>query len=86
MAVAKLIIKRSVFSFISIYMWGIMPGRTQRWISRTYADLYNKDWSKKLIKPYCKAHYSDPNYIDQFSPASGADSYKNFQDFFTRLW
>jgi len=86
MAVAKLIIKRSVFSFISIYMWGIMPGRTQRWISRTYADLYNKDWSKKLIKPYCKVHYSDPNYIDQFSPASGADSYKNFQDFFTRLW
>lgn len=86
MAVAKLIIKRSVFSFISIYIWGVMPGRTQRWISRVYADVYNKNWSKKLIKPYCKAHYNDPNYLEQFIPASGAESYKNFQDFFTRLW
>lgn len=86
MAVAKLIIKRSVFSFISIYMWGKLPGRAQRKVSSIYADVYNKPWSRHLIKPYCKAHYKDPQYIDKFIPASGADSYKSFQDFFTRLW
>lgn len=86
MAVAKLILKRSFFSFVSIYVWGVLPGKTQRWVSGLYADVYNKPWSRHLIGPYCKAQYSDPNYLDNFIPASGADNYKSFQDFFTRLW
>lgn len=86
MGATKQIIKRSVFSFISIYIWGVMPGRTQRWVSSFYADVYNKPWSRHIIKPYCKAHYKDPNYLEQFKPASGAEQYKSFQDFFTRLF
>jgi phosphatidylserine decarboxylase len=76
--------KSSVFRFISLNMWGVLPGVTQRGISRVYANVYNKKWSRHIIKPYCKNHYNDPEYLKLFKPASGADSYQTFQDFFTR--
>lgn len=77
-------IKSSVFRFISINMWGVLPASTQRAISRTYANVYNKKFSKFIIPTYCKMHYPDKKYLDLFKPASGANSYQSFQDFFTR--
>lgn len=82
----KQVIKKGVFSFASIYVWGVLPAGVQRGISKVYANVYNKPWSKSIIKPYCKAHYTDPNYLNQFKPASGADEYRSFQDFFTRVY
>lgn len=54
--------------------------------SKIYASVYNQGFSKIIIKPYCKVHYNDPLYLDQFKPASGAVSYQSFQDFFTRVY
>ena len=55
--------KSSVFRFISLNMWGVLPGVTQRGISRVYANVYNKKCSRYIIKPYCKNHYNDPEYL-----------------------
>ena len=78
-------LKASTFRFISISLWGVLPGVVQRKISRTYANIYNKKWTKHLIKPYCRAHYDNPNYLDNYLPASRANDYRSFQDFFTRV-
>ncbi len=71
---------------MSLRLWGAMPGVAQRGVSKVYAAVYNRKWSKHIIKPYCKAHYSDPKYLDQFVPASGKANYESFQDFFTRTF
>ncbi len=77
--------KAKVFRFISISLWGILPGGAQRKISRVYANIYNRRWTKHLIKPYVRAHYDDPNYLDNYLPASQSNDYRSFQDFFTRV-
>ena len=79
-------LKSRVFRFVSINMWGVLPAITQRGISRVYANFYNKKWSRHIIAPYCKMHYDDPEYLKLFKPASGADTYQSFQDFFTRVY
>ena len=77
--------KAKVFRFISISVWGVLPGGAQRKISRVYANIYNRRWTKHLIKPYVRAHYDDPNYLDNYLPASQSNEYRSFQDFFTRV-
>lgn len=77
-------LKSKFWHAMSIKFWGNLPSPIQRGVSRVYADIYNKSISKHIIKPYCKANYDDPDYLAQFKPASGADKYQNFQDFFTR--
>lgn len=71
---------------LSVYFWGSLPGRFQRAFSRIYAGIYNKPFTKYLIQPYIKLHYSDPEYLYQFRPASGNSHYQNFQDFFIRVF
>ena len=75
-----------VYRYISLNVWGNLPSQVQRHISRIYSNLYNKSFSRFIIKPYCKWNYSDPRYLDQFRPASGRDDYSSFQDFFTRVY
>ncbi len=75
-----------VYRYISLNLWGNLPSQLQRSISRIYSNLYNKSFSKYIIKPYCRLNYSDPSYLDQFRSASGSDHYSSFQDFFTRVY
>lgn len=72
--------------FFSLNLWGGLPPRWQRALSKFYAQLYNKSYSRHIIGPYCRINYSEPEYLDQFRPASGATHYQNFQDFFTRVF
>ncbi len=74
----------SVYEFLSLTVWGRLPGQIQRWISKFYAKVFNLSISKHIIKPYCKIHYKESNYLDQFVPPSGKVEYQNFQDFFIR--
>lgn len=74
------------YRFLSLYVWGALPPIVQRAISAWYARIYDHPLSRHIIAPYCKAHYKDERYLQQFSPASGDKEYKNFQDFFTRRY
>lgn len=74
------------FRFLSLDVWGRLPASWQRSLSRVYAQLYSKSYSRHLIGPYCKINYRDPKYLTQFKPASGAPYYTSFQDFFTRVY
>ena len=74
------------FRFLSLHLWGSLPASWQRSLSRSYARIYTKSYSKHIIGPYCKLNYADPNYLEQFKPASGNSQYINFQDFFTRVF
>ena len=79
--------KNKLYQFMTLNLWGVLPSPLQRGISSVYANVYNKKWTKHIIKPYCKAHYSDPNYIEQFKSArTGKDTFESFQDFFTRVY
>ncbi len=72
------------YRFLSIDVWGGLPAPLQRLISRAYTSIYNAPWSKWIIEPYCNHHYDDPGYLSHFKPASGEETYKSFQDFFSR--
>ncbi|MEQ9426116.1 MAG: phosphatidylserine decarboxylase [Cyclobacteriaceae bacterium] len=74
----------SFYRFLSIDVWGGLPAVFQREISRLYTSIYSTSWSRLIIEPYCRHHYTDPDYLKQFKPASGASTYQNFQDFFSR--
>ena len=78
--------KLDFYRFLSLNVWGNLPSPIQRGISKTYTSIYNKKISKHFIQPYCKANYSDPNYLSRFRPASGGEDYLSFQDFFTRTF
>ncbi|GAA4278097.1 hypothetical protein GCM10022259_28220 [Aquimarina mytili] len=74
----------SLYEFFSLKIWGSLPSQFQRLISKIYAKVFNLRISKHLIKPYCKIHYKEVNYLDQFTPPSGKTEYHTFQDFFVR--
>ena len=75
-----------IYRYVSLNIWGNLPSGIQRSISKYYATLYNKSFSKYIIKPYCKLNYQDAAYLDQFISASGNSTYSSFQDFFTRVY
>jgi len=75
------------YRFISLYVWGNLPSNLQRAVSKLYAAIYNKPFTKFIIKPYCKLNYSDDEYLNQFvSSTTGNSTYSSFQDFFTRVY
>jgi len=78
--------KTKLYRFFSLHIWGSLPGPIQRAISKIYASLYDKSFSKHFIKVYCQLNYDDPNYLKSFKPASGHKDYQSFQDFFTRVF
>ncbi len=77
---------RDFVRFMSLNIWGNLPSRWQRGLSKLYAQLYTTSYSKHIIGPYCHFNYDDPSYLLQFKPASGSNTYQNFQDFFTRVY
>nr|WP_298926725.1 phosphatidylserine decarboxylase [uncultured Allomuricauda sp.] len=72
------------YKFLSVDIWGNLPGNIQRKISAWYSSFYNKPASKKIIKPYIRINYSDENYLDKFKPPYGKKDFESFQDFFIR--
>ncbi len=74
----------SLYEFFSLKIWGSLPSQFQRLISKVYAKIFNLKISRHLIKPFCKLHYEEANYLDQFTPPFGKTEYQNFQDFFVR--
>lgn len=74
------------YRFLSLNVWGNLPAQLQKNISKFYAKVYNKSFTKYIIKPYCKINYQDQSYLQQFRSASGSEAYHSFQDFFTRVY
>lgn len=72
------------YKFLSVTIWGSLPSPVQRAVSNGYASLYNKRFSRYLIKPYLKVNYKDKDYLKKFKPPSNKDGFETFQDFFIR--
>ena len=72
------------YQFASVHLWGNLPSPLQRKISRTYASIYDKPYSKHWIRPYVNYYYKKKNYLDAFKPPGGKTEFESFQDFFTR--
>ncbi len=76
--------RANLYNFFSTRIWGGVPSPLQRKISGMYSSLYDKSFSKYIIKPYIRVHYSDKNYLEKFKPPFGKSRFESFQDFFTR--
>ncbi|MEQ8573726.1 MAG: phosphatidylserine decarboxylase [Fulvivirga sp.] len=76
----------SIYRFVSLNIWGNLPSPIQRNISKLYANIYNKSFTKYIIKPYCKFNRLNEEYLNQFVSESGSEYYASFQDFFTRVF
>jgi phosphatidylserine decarboxylase len=76
--------RANFFKKAAIYTLGMLPSAWQRAISRVYTRIFEWPVSRIMIRPYCKYHYCDPNYLDQFKPPVGKNEYQSFQDFFIR--
>lgn len=76
----------SIYRFASLGLWGNLPAAIQRRISKLYASIYDKPFTRHIIKPYCYFNYKDSTYLDQFISETGSDCYSSFQDFFTRIY
>lgn len=72
------------YRFLSVYVWGNLPSQLQRGMSSLYARLYEKSYSRYIIKPYIQFHYNNRDYLEKFIPPEGKTAYENFQDFFIR--
>lgn len=71
-------------SFLVTKIWNAFPASWKLPLSRLSEALYQTEWSKRFIKPYVWLCYDDDDYLQRFVPASRAESYLSFQDFFTR--
>ncbi|MEM9001291.1 MAG: phosphatidylserine decarboxylase [Bacteroidota bacterium] len=76
--------RAKIYGYISISLWGRLPSTIQRRLSKFYASIYNKHFSKYIIRPYLYFNYSDKDYLTKFKPPNGKLDYGSFQDFFTR--
>lgn len=75
-----------LYRFISLHIWGQLPALWQKMISSVYARVYNKAFTRFIIKPYCHFNGLTEEYLSQFQSASGSTNYSSFQDFFTRVY
>ncbi len=76
----------SVYRFLSLKVWGNIPSSWQRSISKRYAKIYNRSFTKWVIRPYCKFNNLSDEYLNQFVSSTGSNEYASFQDFFTRVY
>lgn len=70
--------------FFSRRVWNPLPAWLHRWISKLLSHLYNTSLSSHFIPAFCSRYLIDQQELDKFTPASGAEKYQSFQDFFTR--
>ncbi len=76
--------RAAFYKFLSVNVWGAIPSPFQKKMSKVYANLYNKPFSKHLIRPYVRFYYNDPNYLEKFKPPFEKEDFHSFQDFFIR--
>ncbi len=76
--------RAKLYKFLSVSVWGKIPGNLQKRLSSLYASHYDKPYSKWIIGPYIRLNYRDKNYLDLFEPPGGKSEYECFQDFFIR--
>ena len=74
----------SLGSKLFFLFWNRIPPVLKKILMRIYTQFYDTSWSRHIIPYYCKVHYQDPDYLTQFVPSSGEESYQSFQDFFAR--
>ncbi len=72
------------YKFLSVDVWGNIPSPLQRKLSSWYSSVYDKSFSKNIIKHYVRLNYSDKDYLSKFKPPKGKTSFESFQDFFIR--
>lgn len=76
--------RASLYQFLSVHLWGILPGTWQRNFSAFYAKIYDQPFSKWFIKPYTQYYYRNKNYLQNYIPPEGKEEFETFQDFFVR--
>jgi phosphatidylserine decarboxylase len=76
--------RANYYKFLSVSLWGGIPSNLQRRLSSWYSSLYDKPFSKRIIKPYIRLNYSDKDYLSKFKPPHGKKDFESFQDFFIR--
>ena len=76
--------RAKLYKFLSVSLWGQLPGNIQKRLSAVYASHYDKPYSKWIIGPYIRLNYRDKNYLDLFDPPGGKKEFESFQDFFIR--
>lgn len=76
--------KAGLYRFLSVGLWGNLPGGLQRKLSANYAVLYTKPYSRLIIRPYARLYYRDREYITKFKPPGSKTEFESFQDFFIR--
>ncbi|WP_281543223.1 phosphatidylserine decarboxylase [Maribacter aestuarii] len=72
------------YKFLSVNLWGSIPSTIQKRLSAFYANMYNKPFSKFIIRPYVQVNYRNKNYLEKFKPPFGKPDFDSFQDFFVR--
>lgn len=73
-----------LYERVLLFLFGLMPAGWQRGLSRLYTHMFYWPASRILIKPFCRYHFADPHYLNQFKPPEGKEKFESFQDFFTR--
>ncbi len=76
--------RANCYKFLSVDVWGNVPSPLQRRLSSWYSSVYDKSFSKNIIKHYVRLNYSDKDYLEKFKPPNGKTSFDSFQDFFIR--
>lgn len=76
--------KAGIYRFLSVGLWGSLPGELQRKLSANYAVLYTKPYSRFIIRPYTRLFYRDREYLRKFKPPGDKTDFESFQDFFIR--
>ena len=66
-----------LYRFLSLHVWGNLPASWQRAISQLYAGIYSQPCTRHVISACSQVHYKDPSYLDLFSPAIGAPTYRH---------
>lgn len=76
--------RAKLYKFASLKVWGNLPSNWQKRISAVYASIYNRPFTKGIIKPYIGINYGKQDYLESFKPPHGKKDYESFQDFFIR--
>ncbi|MEM0931523.1 MAG: phosphatidylserine decarboxylase [Bacteroidota bacterium] len=72
------------YKYLSLELWGNLPSPVQRFLSSWYTSIYDRPYSKNIIRPYIRLHYADKKYLEKFKPPYGKAEFESFQDFFIR--
>ncbi len=70
--------------YFAIAVWNRLPAPFQKQFSLVWSKIYKWKISALFIKTFCSRYEICDQQLSLYQPASGAESYLSFQDFFTR--